>query len=358
MDLRVERLRAALAEAGLPALLVSAPTNRRYLSGFTGSSGWLLVAPHAALILTDSRYVIQAGREAPGFALREINNPLRPMPVAVAAAAAELGLDGLAFEAAHTAVAEHGRLAAALGDAVELVPCEGVVERLRELKDGDEIVMLRRAATLTDAALAATLPRLRPELTERELAWMLEVALREAGADGPSFPIIVAAGPNAALPHHHPGGEALGAGRPIVIDMGALVGGYHGDLTRTVTIGEPDARFREIYAIVLEAQRRSIAGLRAGARTDEVDALARSYIAEAGYGPQFGHGLGHGVGLDIHELPQVRRAPEGGQGTPLEAGMVTSVEPGIYLEGWGGVRIEDLAIVTAGGCEVISAAPK
>jgi Xaa-Pro aminopeptidase len=358
MDHRLARLRAALAAADLPALLVTAPANRRYLSGFTGSYGALLVAPDAALLLTDSRYTIQAGRQAPGFGLREIVNPGRPLPQVVAESAAELGLGRLAFEAAHTTVADHARLAAALGDGVVLAPCEGVVETLREVKDAGEVAALRRAAALTDAALAAVLPRLSPEHSEKQAAWMLESTMRELGADGPSFDIIVAAGPNAALPHHRPGDDALGAGRPIVIDMGALVAGYHADLTRTVVLGEPDARFREIYAIVLEAQLRAIGGLRPGVRGDEVDALAREHIAAAGYGDKFGHGLGHGVGLDIHEGPQLRRAPAGGKGAALEAGMVTSVEPGIYLEGWGGVRIEDLALVTDGGCEVLSAAPK
>jgi Xaa-Pro aminopeptidase len=354
---RLARLRAAMAAGGVPALLVSAPANRRYLSGFTGSSGCLIVAPEAALILTDNRYFIQVGREAPAFQLREIANPGRPLPQAVAEAAAELGLDGLAFEADHLTVAEHGRLTAALGDSVELTPSTGLVERLREIKDAAEIATLRRAAAITDAAIAAVLPQLRPDHSEREAAWMLEVAMRERGAAGPSFSIIVAAGPNGAQPHARPGDEPLGEGRPIIIDMGALLDGYHADLTRTVCIGAPDARLREIYPIVLEAQRRAIAGLRAGALTAAVDALARDHIAAAGYGEQFGHGLGHGVGLDIHEGPSVRRAPEGSQGQPLQAGMVTSVEPGIYLEGWGGVRIEDLALVTEDGCELLSTAP-
>jgi Xaa-Pro aminopeptidase len=358
MEHRLARLRAALAAAGLPALLVSAPANRRYVSGFTGSYGALLVTPGDALIFTDSRYVVQAGRQSPGFRLEQVVNPGRPLPQALAEAAAALGLDRLAFEAAHTSVAEHGRLAAALGAGVELTPTEGVVETLRELKDADEVATLRRAAAITDAALAAVLPALRPEHTERQAAWMLETAMRERGADGVSFEIIVAAGPNAALPHHRPGDEPRGAARPVVIDMGALLDGYHADLTRTVTLGEPDARFREVYAIVLEAQRLAIAGLRPGARGDEVDALARGHIAAAGYGDKFGHGLGHGVGLDIHEGPQLRRAPAGGQGAELRAGVVTSVEPGIYLEGWGGVRIEDLALVTDAGYELLSAAPK
>jgi len=186
---------------------------------------------------------------------------------------------------------------------------------------------------------------------------MLEVAMRVGGAEAVAFPIIVAAGPNGAQPHASAGDTPLGSGRPIVIDMGARVDGYHADLTRTIVLGEPDARFRELYAIVRDAQARTIAGLRPGLPAHEADALARDYIAAAGYGEHFGHGLGHGVGLNIHEGPSLRRSATGSS-APLRPGMVTSVEPGIYLEGWGGIRIEDLVLITEGGCEVLSQAPK
>lgn len=358
MHTRLDRLRAIMVGRELPALLVSAPVNRRYLSGFTGSNGALLIAPDAALLFTDNRYTIQAGREAPTFDLRELANPDRPLPALVKEAATELGLNRIGFEAAHVTVAEHQALVAALDGAAELVPVEGLVEQLREVKDAEELATLRHAIAITDAAFSATLPRLRPEMTEREVAWMLEVAIRVGGAEAVSFPIIVAAGPNAALPHAVPGDEPLGSGRPVVIDMGARLAGYHADLTRTIVLGEPDARFRQIYTVVLEAQRRAIAGIRPGLRTHEADALAREVIAAAGYGEYFGHGLGHGVGLNIHEGPGLRRAPAGGTSAPLQAGMVTSVEPGIYLEGWGGVRIEDLVLVTDTGCAVLSQAPK
>ncbi|MGQ9927884.1 MAG: M24 family metallopeptidase [Chloroflexaceae bacterium] len=357
MHTRLDRLRAILIERKVPALLVTAPANIRYLSGFTGSNGALLIAPAANLLFTDSRYLIQASREAPAFLVREIINPERPLPVVLKAAAAELGLPRIAFEAAHVTVAAYRALATALEGVAELVPVEGLVERLREVKDDAELQTLRRAIAITDAAFLASLPRLRPEMTEREAAWMLEVALRVGGAEALSFPIIVAAGPNSALPHARPGDEPLGLNRPIVIDMGARVDGYHADLTRTVVLGEPDKQFRRIYAIVLEARRRALAGMRPGALTHEVDALARSYIAAMGHGGHFGHGLGHGVGLEIHEGPGLRRAQPDAPGTPLQAGMVTSVEPGIYLEGWGGVRIEDLVLVTADGCAVLSQAP-
>ncbi len=357
MSHRLTRLRAALVEGDLPALLVSAPANRRYLSGFTGSYGWLLVTPAAAILFTDGRYTIRAGREAPAFALRQVINPGRPFPTLLAEAAAELGLARVAFEAAHTSVAEHNALVAALAGAVELAPTEGLVEALRELKDADELSMLQRAVAITDAAFSAVVERLTPETTERQAAWMLEVAMRVGGADDVAFPIIVAAGPNGAQPHASAGDEPLGSGRPIVIDMGARLGGYHADLTRTIVLGEPDARFREIYAIVLGAQAQVLAGLRPGLPAHAADALARDHIAAAGYGEQFSHGLGHGVGLNIHEGPSLRRSLSGSS-APLQTGMVTSVEPGIYLEGWGGVRIEDLALITDEGCTVLSRAPK
>jgi Xaa-Pro aminopeptidase len=358
MDHRLARLRAALDEAGLPALLVSAPANRRYLSGFTGSYGWLLVAPEAALLFTDSRYTLRAAAEAPSYRVSELANPGRPLAAALAEVARELDLPRVAFEAAHTSVADHANLAGALGDALALLPCQGVVEGLRQLKDAAELAVLRRAVAITDAAITAVTPRLRPEQTEREAAWMLELAMREGGADEPGFPIIVAAGPNADMPHYHPGDEPLGEGRPIVIDMGARLDGYHADLTRTILLGTPDDQFWAIYDIVLEAQRRALAGLRPGALSSDVDALAREHIAAAGYGANFGHGLGHGVGLNIHEGPQLRRASPEAPGAPLQAGMVTSIEPGIYLPGWGGIRIEDLVLVTADGHEVLSMAPK
>lgn len=356
---RLSRLRAALAERGLPALLVGGPANRRYISGFSGSYGALLVTADAALLFTDSRYIIQAARESPGFALRQIINPGRPLPELLAEVAGELELRRIGFEAAHTSMAEYHALAEAL-DGPILEPTEGLVEQLREVKDAAEIATLRRAIAITDAAITAVIAELRPEMSERQAAWMLEVAMRERGADALSFPIIVAAGPNSAQPHARPGDEPLGAGRPIVIDMGALVDGYHADLTRTVCLGEPDAKFREVYAIVLEAQRRALAGLRPGLRCNAADALAREHIAAAGYGDSFGHGLGHGVGLDIHEGPSLRRAAAGKEqsGPRLRAGNVTSVEPGIYLEGWGGVRIEDLALITEDACEVLSQALK
>lgn len=365
MNNRIERLRARMRERSIEALLISAAANRRYISGFSGSNGALLVTQDAALIFTDFRYRAQVAREAPAFGLREISTQT-PLAQRLAATAAELGLRRIAFEAGALSVAQHRQLLEAFNaqfgeERVEgdlrsvptLDPSEGVVEALRAVKDAGEQAILRRAIAITDAAFEAVLPQLTPEHTERQAAWMFEVALRERGADGVAFPLIVAAGPNAALPHAHPGDDPLGAGRPIVIDMGALRDGYHADLTRTIVLGEPDERFWQIYTIVLEAQRRAIAGLQAGITGAAADALARDYITASGFGDNFGHGLGHGVGLNIHEGPRLRDNSE-----PLPVGAIFSIEPGIYLEGWGGVRIEDLVLLRQDAAEVLSQARK
>lgn len=359
MNERVQRLRAKLAEHELPAILLTAPTSRRYLSGFTGSAGALLISAEAAFLLTDGRYTVRAAAEAPAFTLREVRAAVKPMPKLVAELAAELGLSRLGFEAAAMTVAEYQQFAKELAETVELVATENVVEELRMVKDASEIEVLRRAAAITDAALAAVLPLLSPEMTEREVAWRLEVALHDLGADGPSFPIIVATGRNSARPHHEPGHDVLGEGQPIIIDMGARLAGYHADLTRTIVLGQPDDTFRAVYAATLEAQQTAIRALRPGLPWAEADAIARRVIEEAGYAHGIAHSLGHGVGLVIHEAPWLRiTAPDAPPSPPLQAGMVTSVEPGIYLPEWGGVRIEDLALITDDGCEVLSQAPR
>jgi Xaa-Pro aminopeptidase len=360
MSIRLERLRTILAARNLPALLVTSAVNRRYLSGFSGSAGALLISADAALLFTDGRYTIQAAAEAPAFTLRQIVNPGRPLTDLLREAATELELSQIGIEAEHMSLSEHQQISTALGEAVTLTHTSGIVETLRQIKDASEIALLREAIALTDAAISAVVPQLRPDHSERDAAWMLEVALRERGADAVSFPIIVAAGPNAARAHHQPSDALLGSGRPIVIDMGGRRAGYHADLTRTVVVGEPDAQFWKIYDIVLTAQRTAIAGLRPGLTWHAADLLARDVISAAGYGEAFSHSLGHGVGLNIHEMPWLRRAPAGKEDAspPLDVGMVTSIEPGIYLEDWGGIRIEDLVLITPEGCEVLSHAPK
>lgn len=355
---RIKLLRALLKEQGLPAILINSAVNRRYLSGFTGGAGWLLITPEHAFLFTDSRYTLQAAAEAPAFSVHQVVNPGKTIAEWLVEVAAQYGIPEMGFEAAHTSFAEHADLTKGIAGAFGLRPAAGLVEQLRTIKDDAELAAMRKAIDLTDYVMETVIAQLRPEHSELDAAWMFEKALREGGAERPSFPIIVAAGPNAAQAHHRPCDDKLGVGRSIIIDMGAHINGYNADLTRTIILGDADERFWTIYNTVLAAHQRAIDGVRAGVHAHEVDALARDYIASAGYGDKFGHGLGHGIGMEVHEFPFVRWTSPGGTSPLIQPGVVTSIEPGIYIEGWGGVRIEDLVLVTAEGCEVLSHAAK
>lgn len=358
---RLDAIRAAFAEHEISALVISSSENCRYLSGFTGSNGMLLITPTHAGILTDFRYREQVARQAPDWTLHEMSAE-KPLLRLLAELLVQQQVPVVGFEAQHTTVAQHTRLCELLAEVAAdagateplLAPVSGLAEKLREQKHSTELALLRQAIAITDAALAAVLPTLQPSDTERQVAWRLEVAMRERGAEQVSFSIIVAAGRNAALPHYGTGDASLGTGQPIIIDMGARVAGYHADLTRTVVLGEPDARFQQVYAAVLAAQQAAITQIRAGIKGSDADALARAVLADAGLDEYFGHGLGHGVGLQIHESPRLGRSSE----QELQAGMVFSVEPGVYLPDWGGVRIEDLVLLTDDGCTVLSQSPK
>lgn len=358
MQTRLEHVRAALREQHLAALLITEPANRGYVSGFSGSAGVLLVTADHAVLFTDFRYHIRAGQEAPAFEVHQIT-PTMLLPALLAKTAAELGLHQIGFEAHHVTVEQYHKFQAAIDEQQEahwldLVPVTNVVEPLREVKDANEIATLRQAVAITDAAFAAVLPHLTPQHTERQAAWLLEVAMRERGAEAVAFPIIVAAGRNSAQPHAEAGDTPLGTGQPIVIDMGACYQGYHADMTRTVVLGEPDERFWQVYNTVLAAQQHAASTIRPGMTGEAADALARDYLSEAGYGEAFGHSLGHGVGLHIHEGPSLRRTSE----QMLRTGNIFSVEPGVYLEDWGGVRIEDLVLLHEDGCEVLTQTSK
>jgi Xaa-Pro aminopeptidase len=272
----------------------------------------------------------------------------------VAGALAAAAGDGpVGVEAESLTLARHARLAAMV-DGAALEPTTGIVETLREVKDPDEVAAMRQAAAVADRALAAVLEGGIVGRSEREVAFALLGAMLEEGAEGPSFDLIVAAGPRGARPHAVPGPEPIPEGTLVVIDMGAVVQGYCSDLTRTVATGPLPPRLGEIYEVCLRAQRAAVDAARGGMAAAELDAVARAVITQAGYADHFGHGLGHGVGLSIHEAPGVR--PEGT--ATLRAGMAVTIEPGIYLEGEGGVRIEDLVILGDEGCEVISRAPR
>jgi Xaa-Pro aminopeptidase len=349
---RLESLRQKLQERGLDAFLVSQPENRRYVSGFTGSAGYVVATPAEAFLLVDFRYTEQAGRQAPGFEVRRVTGRLEEdLPKLLP----ELGGRRWAFESAHVTVSLYEKVRPLFEQAgIVLEGLEGVVESIRAVKDEQEQEFLRRAIRLTDEAFAHFLAWVRPGVTELEAAWEIEKYIREHGGEELSFPTIVGGGPNGAMPHHETGDRPLQAGEPIVIDMGAVCGGYHADMTRTIVLGEPDERFWSIYSLVRTAQERAEAGIRAGASGVEVDRLAREVIANAGYGDNFGHGLGHGVGLATHEPLRLSALST----DTLPVGATLTVEPGIYLPGWGGVRIEDVVLVHEDHAEVLTGSTK
>lgn len=348
---RLANLRQQFDEWNVDGLLITGPTNRRWLSGFTGSSGRLLITRDRAILMTDSRYWQQAEEQAPQFELyryreEEKDNLLNFLKSG--------RVSRIGIEARHMTVGEYEALQKL--DGFDWVALPVTAEGLRGVKSAEELAAIRAAARLTDETVAQ-MPRLaRPGVTERAVAWELEKYMREAGADRPAFDIIVASGPNSALPHYRPGRRELAPGDIIVVDLGAELDGYKSDLTRTYYLGEePDERFWEIYNTVHAAHQAAINGIRPGVACREVDALARDLIQAAGHGDHFGHGTGHSVGLDIHEGPRFSRLDTQ---EIIPAGAVMTVEPGIYLPGYGGVRIEDLILVTPAGAEYLSQAPK
>jgi Xaa-Pro aminopeptidase len=348
-DARADRLAEAVAARGLDALLVTNLVNVRYLTGFSGTNGLAVVGGDGRrAFLTDFRYLDQAEREVgPGFErLRGKQDLLED--------AARL-LDGrVGFDDEHLTVKSHARLAGLVEERVELVPADGLVEELRAVKDASEVERIARAAALVDEALADLRERGLAGRTEREVALALENDLRERGAEGVSFPIIVAGGAHGALPHASPRDEPIERDSLVIVDLGCTVAGYCSDCTRTFATGALDTEAAEVYALVLAAQERALDAVRAGAGAREVDAVAREAIADAGHGEEFGHGLGHGVGLEIHERPRLSPLGEG----TLAAGNVVTVEPGVYLSERFGVRIEDLVVVREDGPEVLSGFPK
>ncbi len=347
---RLSAIRANFDAWQVDALLLTSPANRRWASGFTGSAAHVLIGRDRAVLATDSRYWERAAQEAPDyevFQLREAKDDMRNF-LALA------GGPRIGLEARHVTLAFHKQLAS--NEGIAWVPLPATVEALRAVKSADELAIIRAAARLTDMAVALVPQLARPGVTEHAIAWELEKAMREAGAEGVAFDIIVASGPNSALPHHHSGDRQLQAGDIVIVDLGARVDGYNSDLTRSFYLGETaDDAFWSLYNTVSAAHQAAIAGIRPGVTGKAVDALARDLITAAGHGDHFGHGTGHGVGLEIHEEPRFSRLAES---TVIPAGAVMTVEPGIYLPGYGGVRIEDLLLVTADGAEYLSGAPQ
>ncbi|MDA8435387.1 MAG: aminopeptidase P family protein [Actinomycetales bacterium] len=340
---RRDRVRESFDDLGVDALLVSGLTNVRYLTGFSGSNGAVLVGrePRLDRLATDFRYLTQVAAECPGVEVVDV----RSVVDGLAAYAVSAGIGHVGFEAVHLSVADHTRLAAEHRD-LDLVATTGAVEALRSVKDDDELDALAEACRLSDVALAALLPEIRVGMTERQIARRLEWLMLEAGAEAISFDSIVATGPHSAIPHHTPTDRAVERGDLLKIDFGARHAGYHADETRTFVVGaDPEPWQRDLHDLVARAQRAGVEALGVGVDVRDVDHAARSLIAAAGHAEHFGHGLGHGVGLDIHEAPMIGYSATGilGDRTPV------TVEPGVYLPGRGGVRIEDTLVVRTGG---------
>ncbi len=338
-----------LAETGTDAALISLPANVLYLSGFTGE-GHLVLTGDDGAVCTDSRFELQAKEEASD--LETIINANGQL-----ASVSELldshGISALAFEEHAITYAQFRQLAEDAG-AENLRPVKDVVEKQRLVKGTEEIDAIREAARITSQSLTELLSELEPGPTEREVAFELDRRMVMNGADGTAFDTIVASGPSAACPHARPGNRRLADGEMLKIDVGCRLNGYCADMTRTVFFGEPTKKFVAVYNTVLDAQQAALDGLRAGVSCGELDGVARGVIEAGGFGEYFTHSLGHGVGLEVHEAPRVSARSD----ETLEAGMVVTVEPGIYIEHWGGVRIEDLVVVTEDGCEVLTETPK
>jgi Xaa-Pro aminopeptidase len=352
MTSRPERVIERLAEAQVDLMLVTNLVNVGYLTGYSGSNGLALIGPDTRAFITDFRYVEQAAEEVdPSFDRLRASLDLLDALADVLPAGDELRLG---FEDAHASVRQHARLRELLPDRVELVGVTGLVERLRVVKEPEEIARIQAATELADAAFERLLEDGLVGRTEREVAIAFEHDMRLRGAQRPSFETIIAAGPHAALPHAQPRDVKIGAGELVVIDWGAQLDGYCSDCTRTVATGEVGETAREIYELVLEAQLAGLAGIRAGRSGRDADADARAVIQQGGQGERFGHGLGHGVGLDVHEAPRLSQRSE----DDLQVGNVVTVEPGVYLPGQFGVRIEDLVVVTDDGSEILTSVRK
>ena len=351
---RLERLRESMA-GSVDALLVTASSNIRYLTGFTGSAGMLLVSDGEALLVTDGRYRTQAAEQMEAslvVARTAIGSPAEQR-AQLAESVRRLGVSRVGLEADSVTWATQRQLSEVLGPA-QTVPTSGLVEGLRRVKDDGEQDRIEAAAAIADQALAEVLDLLCAGRAESEVALALDTAMRRLGAQAPAFETIVAGGPNAAKPHARPSARALGRGEMVVIDFGATVDGYRSDMTRTFCVGEPDGNAGRVYDVVRASQAAGVDKVVAGRSAAEVDATCRDVIGEAGWRDAFVHGTGHGVGLDIHEAPAVSATST----DTLAAASVVTVEPGIYLPGETGVRIEDTVVVTAQGCRVLTRYPK
>ena len=341
---RLSSFRNSFAANGIDGALIGAAGNRRYLSGFSGSAGWIVVSPLRACLAVDFRYVEQARQQSPDFEVLYIKGDISGW---LADLVSGMDIGRLGVESDHLSLTTYRsicRAAQATKVEFQVTPIKSAVEPLRAVKDADELACITRACAMADSALEHMVPSIEAGLTEKQLAWQIENLIRQEGSEPLPFEIIVASGPNSAMPHARPTDRPIAAGEPIIIDLGARCGGYCCDMTRTFVMGKGDERFNNVYNTVLGAQASAIALIRDGMSAGAADGLVRGMIDEAGYGECFGHGLGHGIGLDAHEGPRLGPASD----DILAENMVFTIEPGVYLPGWGGVRIEDTVTIAGG----------
>jgi Xaa-Pro aminopeptidase len=349
---RIKMLRDKFAEKDIEGILISQPENLYYLSGCEGLEGYLLITSQKAILITDFRYVEQAQRQSPDYQIFQIKGKLAEwLPDLLV----NIGIKHLGFESSHLTVSAFGQISEVFqktGLTPLLIPINGLIESIRTIKDTEEIKRISNAIAITDPVFSHVEGILKPGMTEKELAWDIEKFLREHGSQPVPFELIVAAGPNAALPHAKPSDYVIQKSEPVVIDIGSKFQFYGSDLTRTFYIGKPDETFRKIYHTVLEAQQTAISQIKAGMTGNDADSIARKIISQAGYGDAFGHSLGHGIGLVTHENPRLGPNSQ----DVLAEGMVFTVEPGIYISGWGGIRIEDDVMIEGGVARKLSSA--
>lgn len=348
---RVNAVRTNMKKHNIDALIITNLENIRYVTGFTGSTAIGVITKDRAVILVDSRYILQAKKECSGVEAVLFSGDWIET---VAPIIAESKAERVGFEQDYVTISLHKKMRKAVSKPAKLVGVSRTVEEIRIVKDADEIQTIKRAAAITDECFSHLLEFIKPGMTERDVA--LEIYLYFYNQDANlAFGSIVAAGENAAFPHHKTGNDTIKKGQMLKLDFGAMVDGYNADLTRTIFVGNPpDAKQKEIYQIVLDAQMKAIDAIKPGKKGKQIDAVARKYIESKGYGEYFGHGLGHSLGIGVHDGPGFAPTSE----TVLEPGMVMTVEPGIYIEGWGGVRIEDDILVTEDGCEVLTKSRK
>jgi len=342
---RINHIKRILREGKVDGILITNLENIRYLSGFTGSDGAVMITENKGYFLTDSRYTTQAREEVSEFEVIQYKKKIEGLSDLIT----DLGLKGIGFEAQDLTYQAHSKLAERVNEG-GLIPINERVKNIRTVKDDGEIGLIKRAIDIASTSLRENVRRIMPGNQEREIALELEFSMRRNGADSIAFDTIVVSGDRSALPHGKPSEKRIQRGDSVIIDYGAGYRGYYSDETRTFFCGKPNRRQKEVYQIVKDAHDKAISSVRPGIKAMEVDAITRGWIKDAGYGEYFGHGTGHGVGLAVHENPVIGPESE----DIVEEGMVFTIEPGIYIPGWGGVRIEDMVLVTGNGCEVLT----